>query len=107
MISIAVLLAASAAQIDACEGAVRSDLASAATICALSKESVDLFEGSGPSTACIAALKAGQSAGKAGPALPAPMRNALIKTFDARLAECRFPAPKSDAPERETVNLWD
>lgn len=104
---IVVLLAAGTAQIDACASAVHSDLMSAATVCALSKESIDLLGGTGPSTACTAALKAGQSAGKSGPSLPAPMRNALIRTFDAKLAECKSPAPKSEVADRETVKLWD
>lgn len=107
MISITLLLAAASGQIDACASAVHSDLASAAIACAVPKESVDLFGEGGPSSACIVALKAGQSAGKSGPALPAPMRKALIKTFDAKLAECRTSAPQTKVPERETVKLWD
>lgn len=107
MISIALLVVAGAGQIDACAAAVHSDLASAATVCAQPKESVALFGADAPSAACVAALQAGQSAGKSGPALPPPMRNALIKAFDAKLAECKSPAPKSETPMLKTVNPWD
>jgi hypothetical protein len=97
----------SAAQLDACEAAVRSDLASAATACVVPKGSINLFSADNLSADCMSAMKAGEQAGKLGPKLPAPMRAGLLKDFDQKLARCKAPPPQDEVPMRDTVQLWE
>lgn len=92
--------------IDKCAEAVRGELVSAAALCETADAQIDVFAEGGLTDACLAAFKAGKSAGQYGPKLPVPARAALIREFEKKLEACKAPAA-SPVPMRENTNIWD
>lgn len=105
--TVLLFLAASIAQVDACEVAVHGDLASAERICTPPREIDELFAADAMSGPCRDALLAGSQAGRNVLLLPEFFLRPLIANFEKKLAVCRVQATatKVQATEAEGPRL--
>ena len=99
--TVVLFLAASIAQVDACEVAVHGDLASAEQICTPPREIDELFATDAMSGPCRDALLAGSKTGKNALLLPELFQRILIANFDKKLALCRVQANETKAKATE------